>query len=55
MNHTMNEIVCLLDMVDYLKYIHIYFLYESLFFIGLLDVGSIHFDIVFGYVSHGLN
>ena len=50
----MYEIVCLLDMLDYLKYIHIYFLYENLDFLSL-DVGSIHFDIVFWYLSHGWN
>ena len=44
----------LLDMLDYLKYIHIYF-YMQIFISFSLDVGSIHFDIVFGCFSHGLN
>ena len=42
----MFEIVCLLDMLDYLKYIHIHFFNENLDFL-LPDEGSIHFDIVF--------
>ena len=50
----MYEIVCLLDMlVDFEEYTHL-FLNENLDFL-LLDVGSIHFDIVFEYLSHGLN
>ena len=43
----MYENVCLIDIPDYLKYKHIYFLYENLASL-FLDVGSIHFDIVFG-------
>ena len=50
----MSEIVCLLDMLDYLKYIHIYFYMKILIFF-LLNVGSIHFDKVFGHLSHSLN
>ena len=50
----MYEIVCLLDKLDYFKFIHINFYMKILIFL-LLDVGSIHFDIVFGYLSHGLN
>ena len=49
----MYEIVCLLDMLDYLK-THIYFYIKILIFF-LLDVRSIHFDIAFGPLSHGLN
>ena len=37
-----------------LKYILIYFYVKILIFL-LLNVGSVHFDIVFGYLSHGLN
>ena len=50
----MNEIVCLLDMLDYLKYINIYIYIKILIFLTP-DVGSIHFHKVLGYLSHGLN
>ena len=49
----MYKIVCLLDMLEYLKYIHIYSYMKSFF--SLLFVGSVHFDTVFGFLSHGLN
>ena len=50
----MHKIVCLLDILDCLKYKVDLFLSLNLDFL-LLDVGSVLFDIVFGYLSHGLN
>ena len=46
----MYEIVCLLDILDYLKYIHIKFYMKVLIFFSL-DVGLILSEIVFGYLS----